>query len=98
MPVRAVWNGTVVAEAERHEVQEVEGNVYFPPHSINVQFFSDSASHTRCYWKGRASYYDIVVDGAVNTDAAWYYPKPSRPAKHLRNYVAFWRGVRVEQT
>jgi uncharacterized protein (DUF427 family) len=97
MPVRAVWNGTTIAEASDEEVELVEGNVYFPPHTLKREYLTASNSHTRCYWKGKASYYDIGVNGDTNTDAAWYYPKPSRLAKRLKDHVAFWRGVRVER-
>jgi uncharacterized protein (DUF427 family) len=48
--VKAIFNGTVVAETEDYEV--VEGNVYFPPSSIKREFFSDSGLHTTCPWKG----------------------------------------------
>ena len=50
---------------------------------------------TPCPWKGTASYYNIHVDGKVNHDAAWYYPKPSEAAKIIKDYVAFWRGIEV---
>lgn len=33
--------------------------------------------HPVCLWEGMASYYDVVVEGKVNKDAAWYYPAPS---------------------
>lgn len=97
MPVKAIWNGTVIAEAADDEVELVEGNVYFPPHALKSEFFATSDSHTRCYWKGKASYYDVFVDGTTNSDAAWYYPKPSRLARHLKDRIAFWRGVRILQ-
>ena len=42
-----------------------------------------------------ASYYDVVVDGQVNRDAAWYYPEPKDAAKEIAGRVAFWRGVSV---
>lgn len=92
---KAVWNGQVVAESDRTIV--VEGNHYFPPDSINLEFLRDSDDHTRCPWKGLASYYDVVVDGEVSRGGAWFYPDPSRAAKEIKNHVAFWRGVRVEQ-
>ncbi len=92
---KAVWNGQVVAESDQTVV--VEGNHYFPPDSINLEFLRDSDSHTRCPWKGVASYYDVVVDGEVSRGGAWFYPDPSRAAKKIKNHVAFWRGVRVEQ-
>jgi uncharacterized protein (DUF427 family) len=49
-----------------------------------------------CPWKGTASYFDVVVNGKKNPDAAWYYPEPNKAAKQIKDYVAFWRGVRVE--
>jgi len=90
---RAVWNGAVLAESDRCVV--VEGNQYFPPDSVDRACLRDSATHTTCGWKGVASYYDVVVDGQVNADAAWYYPAPTDAAKNITNYVAFWRGVDV---
>jgi len=91
---RAIWNGAVLAQSDRCEV--VEGNQYFPPDAIDRQYFQDSATHTVCSWKGTASYYDVVVNGQTNADAAWYYPEPKDAAEQIKGYVAFWRGVRVE--
>lgn len=94
--MRAVWNGQVLAEAERTKV--VEGNHYFPPESLNREFFTRSRTKSLCPWKGLASYYTVTVDGAVNPDAAWYYPHPSPLARRIKNHVAFWNGVTVEGT
>jgi uncharacterized protein (DUF427 family) len=74
----------------------VEGNHYFPPDSLDREFFRDSDTHTICPWKGLASYLDVVVDGQSNRDAAWYYPEPKEAAKHITGYVAFWKGVSIE--
>lgn len=94
MPV-ATWNGAVLAEAPEAQVRRVEGNVYFPPGAVNGAFLRPSATHTVCGWKGVASYHDVVVDGQVNADAAWYYPETKPEADHIRGYVAFWKGVAV---
>jgi len=75
----------------------VEGNVYFPPGAIRKEHFAPSDTHTTCGWKGIASYYDIVVDGKVNKDAAWYYPDPKPEAANIKGHIAFWRGVKVEE-
>jgi uncharacterized protein (DUF427 family) len=91
---RATWNGRVIAESDRCEV--VEGNQYFPPGTVKREWLRDSATHTTCGWKGVASYYDVVVDGQVNKDAAWYYPDPKPAAKNISGYVAFWKGVKIE--
>jgi len=93
--MKAMWNGAVLAESDDTIV--VEGNHYFPPDSINQEYFRESDRHTTCPWKGEACYYDIVVDGEVNKDAAWYYPSPKDAAKHIKGYVAFWRGVGVRE-
>lgn len=91
---KAIWNGAVLAESDRCVV--VEGNQYFPPDSINKQYFQESSTHTTCPWKGQACYYNIEVDGQVNKDAAWYYPTTKEAAKNIEGYIAFWRGVKVE--
>jgi uncharacterized protein (DUF427 family) len=90
----AVWNGTVIAHSDRCEI--VEGNHYFPPDAVRREYLRDSATHTVCGWKGTASYYDVVVDGQVNQDAAWYYPETKPAAANIRGYIAFWHGVKVE--
>lgn len=90
---KATWNDVVIAESDR--TIEVEGNQYFPPDSVRREYFADSSKHTTCHWKGLASYYDVVVNGKVNRDAAWYYPDPSPAAAEIKDYVAFWHGVKV---
>ena len=91
---KAMWNGAVLAESDTYEV--VEGNVYFPQQAVKREVLKASGTHTTCPWKGVASYYDVVVDGKVNRDAAWYYPEPKDAAAQIRGRVAFWRGVVVE--
>ncbi len=93
MSVRAVWNGTVLAESDDTVV--VEGNHYFPAASLKTEYFRDSDTHTVCGWKGLASYYTVEVEGAKNPDAAWYYPDPKPEAEQVRDRVAFWKGVDV---
>ena len=92
--MKAIWKDTVIAESDDTVV--VEGNHYFPALSLKRESFQPSATHTTCSWKGIASYYDVVVGGEVNHDAAWYYPEPKDAAASVRDRVAFWRGVKVE--
>jgi uncharacterized protein (DUF427 family) len=92
--IRATWNGAVLAESEDTVV--VEGNHYFPLGAVDRQYLRESAKHTRCPWKGTASYYSVVVGDKENRDAAWYYPEPSPAAREITGRVAFWRGVMVE--
>ena len=92
--MKATWNGITLAESD--ETVVVEGNHYFPAEAINKEYFQESGSNTVCPWKGVASYYDVVVNGDVNRNAAWFYPSASDAAKNIEGYVAFWHGVRVQ--
>jgi uncharacterized protein (DUF427 family) len=92
---KAIWKGVVLAESDRCQV--VEGNQYFPPEAIDRRYFRESDTQTVCSWKGTASYYDVVIDGETNKDAAWYYPSPKDAAREIKDHVAFWRGVTVER-
>ena len=92
---KAIWNGAVIAESNAVEI--VEGNVYFPSSAIKREHFQDSATRTTCSWKGVASYYNVVVAGRTNADAAWYYPAPKDAAKQIKDHVAFWKDVSVER-
>lgn len=92
---KATWNGATLAEAPAVDIRRVEGNVYFPPGTVNRALLRESQTHTTCHWKGVASYYDVVVDGQVNADAAWFYPDTKPEADSIRGYVAFWKGVSV---
>jgi uncharacterized protein (DUF427 family) len=89
----ATWKGKVLAQSDDTVV--VEGNHYFPVDSLDMSLFEDSATHTICSWKGTASYKTVVVDGARNPDAAWYYPDPKEAAANIRGRYAFWKGVQV---
>ena len=60
-----------------------------------MRYFRASATHSVCPWKGTANYYDVVVEGKTNKDAAWYYPSTKPAATNIAGFVAFWKGVRV---
>ncbi len=91
---RAIWHDAVIAESDCCEV--VEGNQYFPPDAVKREFLRESVTRTICPWKGTASYYDVVITGETNKDAAWYYPETKLAANNIKGYVAFWKGVKVE--
>lgn len=92
---KAIWNGKTIAESDEFEV--VEGNIYFPPSSVNKGYLRASNHKTHCPWKGDASYYTLSVDGEENQNAAWYYPAPYDEAANIKGHIAFWNGVTVER-
>ncbi len=90
---KAVFNQTVIAESDDTIV--VEGNHYFPADALREEHFAPSTETSVCRWKGRASYYDVLVGDRRATGAAWYYPETKPKADQIRGRVAFWRGVEV---
>ena len=90
---KAIWNGTVLAESDACQI--VDGHYYFPPEAVKREHLRPSRKHATCSWKGVASYYDVVVNGKVNCQAAWCYLQTSAEARHIQHYIAFWHGVIV---
>jgi uncharacterized protein (DUF427 family) len=52
---------------------------------------------TYCPYKGDASYYSLLVDGAELTDAVWTYETPYPAVAQIGGHVAFYPDrVQVE--
>ena len=51
--MKAIWNNQTVAEAKKDELIRIEGNWYFPPASINKEYFSETDMHTTVFGKVR---------------------------------------------
>ena len=93
--MKATWNNTVIAESQ--DTVLVEGNHYFPESSLKREFVTFSNHKTVCAWKGQASYYSLLVNGELNSDAVWYYPTPKAGAEQVQGRVGFWKGVIVRE-
>jgi uncharacterized protein (DUF427 family) len=93
MNMKAVWNGTVIADSQDTVV--VEGNHYFPLESVNAALLEPSTHTSVCPWKGTANYYSLKVNGDANSNAVWYYAEPKDAARQIKGRVAFWKGVNV---
>jgi uncharacterized protein (DUF427 family) len=93
--MKAIWNNQIIAESDKTVM--IENNHYFPPSSVKMELLKKSGNVYECPWKGHCDYYNIEVDGGVNEDAAWIYPKPSDAAKEITGHVAFWKGVEITE-
>jgi uncharacterized protein (DUF427 family) len=95
---KAIWNGEVIAETDKAVL--TEGNLYFPPDFVKKEYLQKSDLKYTCPWKGNAGYYDVIVNGKVNKNAAWYYYEVSKAAEPIKNYVAFDKnlGIKTEGT
>jgi len=94
--MQASWRNTIIAESDQTFI--VEGAYYFPPDSIKSELLEPSTHTKHCHWKGLANYYNIRVGqfrGDVNGNCAWTYKDPKPGAEEIKDYVAFWKGVKV---
>jgi uncharacterized protein (DUF427 family) len=94
--MKAMINGTVVAEAPAADIIKIEGNSYFPPASLADGVLAESETPYTCPWKGPAQYWDLRTAQGTIADGAWSYPvlKASaieRVGRDFSGYVAFDR-------
>jgi len=100
--MKAVLNGTVIAEASKDDLISIEGNWYFPPSSVRSEYLVESPTPYTCPWKGVCQYFSVKEGDALLQDRAWSYPNPyptsfERVGKDYSNYVAFWKEVKVTE-
>jgi uncharacterized protein (DUF427 family) len=64
---------------------------YIPPADVALDFLQPVAGYTTvCEWKGRASYYTVVVGREKAVRAAWTYHAPFPPFRDIQDYLAFY--------
>jgi uncharacterized protein (DUF427 family) len=100
--MKAIWKGTVIAEADKQDLIYIEQNWYFPPDSVKAEYLRKSDTPYTCPWKGECQYFHVGQGDDWSQDNAWSYPNPKPTAidtvkKDFSNYVAFWRDVTVEE-
>jgi uncharacterized protein (DUF427 family) len=100
--MKAIWNGQVIAEADKADLIYIEQNWYFPPDSVKKDFLRKSPTPYTCPWKGVCQYFDVGQGETWSADNAWSYPEPypsafERTHKDFTDYVAFWRDVTVSE-
>ncbi|BDI23932.1 DUF427 domain-containing protein [Herbiconiux sp. L3-i23] len=98
--MKAVLGDTVIAEAPKEDLIQIEGNWYFPPASVNAELLEKSPTPYTCPWKGECQYFSVKDGEQLLQDRAWSYPTPyesgiARVGKDFSDYVAFWKEVRV---
>jgi len=81
-------NGAVLAESDQTEV--VEGNHYFPPDTINKEYFQSSQTHDMPV--ERASVITALRSMGRLIRMPWYYPTAKEKAKTLRVMWRFGEG------
>ena len=91
--LRVVFNGVTIAETRRAKrvLETSHPPVYYvPPGDVRMEHLVPASGSSWCEWKGRASYYEVCVDGRVADRAAWTYQEPSEGFEVIRDHIAFY--------
>lgn len=100
--MKAIWNNTTIAEADKNDLVYIEQRWYFPPDKVRQDLLQPSPTLYTCPWKGVCQYFNVTDGKQTSADAAWAYPDPLPTSldvvkKDYTNYVAFWRDVEVTE-
>lgn len=91
--IRVEFNGQEIVRSERSKrvLETSHPPVYYIPQAdISMDYLKPRSDTSFCEWKGRASYFDVVVDQMKASKAAWCYPDPTDRFKSIANYIAFY--------
>ena len=96
--VKVVFGGVTIADSTAARRCEETGHRpvhYLPQKDIRLDLLRPTEHHTRCPYKGEASYWTIEVpaeNGAVrrSENAVWAYPAPYDEVPGLAGYYAFY--------
>ena len=97
--VRIVHRGVVIADSTRAfrvlETSHPPG-IYVPSADVRTDLLEPASLTSVCEFKGRAAYWDLVVEGERVAEAAWSYPSPTRSFETIREHLSFYPG-RVDE-
>jgi uncharacterized protein (DUF427 family) len=91
--IRGVVGGETVVDSRRVKLLHEYGHLpiyYFPRADVRFDLLEPTDHHTRCPYKGEASYWSIRSGERVAENAVWGYPDPLDDAPPLADYVAFY--------
>jgi uncharacterized protein (DUF427 family) len=93
----AFGNVTIADSGAALRVEETgHGPVYYiPEKDVRLDLMHPTEHHTRCPYKGEASYWTIEVPGEAGStrrseNAVWAYPSPYDEVSGLAGYYAFY--------
>ena len=93
--VRVKFNGEFIADSKRAVLLRETGHLpvyYFPPEDVRQDLLEPTDLHTRCPYKGEASYWTLRVGDAVAENVMWAYLDPLEERADIRGYRALYWG------
>jgi uncharacterized protein (DUF427 family) len=86
-------DGQVVAESSQPRILFETGlppRYYVPLTDVRMELLRPSATQTQCPYKGTATYWSLVVDGAVHEDVVWIYRSPFAESQKIAGLACFY--------
>ncbi|UJP09458.1 DUF427 domain-containing protein [Microbacterium sp. KUDC0406] len=98
--MKAVFAGTVLADADESQLVLFEGDHYFPAATVHPAALVQGTTIDADDDRGPRQYLSAVIDGEKHDDVAWSYPEPSdaaigRAGVDFTDFVAFGPEVEV---
>jgi len=95
LSLRVVFASIPIAETEPGQAWRVlethhAPSYYLPPDMVLASALVPAQRETFCEWKGRAVYFDLIVNGRRARNAAWAYPAPTARFEAIKDHLAFY--------
>jgi uncharacterized protein (DUF427 family) len=93
--VRVSLAGVTIADSSEALRVEETGHdpvYYFPQKDVRLDLMRATQHHTRCPFKGEASYWTVEVPGRTAENAVWGYLSPYDEAMPLAGRCAFYQS------
>lgn len=93
--VEVKWNDHRIAHTtESKRVLETASppTFYLPPKDVNTELFEEATGSSFCEWKGKATYWDIVLNDEKLKKIAWSYESPTPSFQEIAGYFSFYPG------
>ena len=91
--IQVVIDGETVADTHRPRLlfeTSLPTRYYLPKTDVRMELLVSSDKHTRCPYKGVASYYSVKIGDKVYPDLVWYYPLPIPECPKIENLLCFF--------
>lgn len=91
--IRVEIEGVTVADTRRPVLLFETGlptRYYIPPEDVHMDLLTPTATHTRCPYKGEASYWSVKIGDKDYKDVVWGYPDPISEIPKIKGLLSFY--------
>jgi uncharacterized protein (DUF427 family) len=91
--IRVEIDGETIADSHRPHLLFETGHpvrYYLPPEDVRMEFLTATERHTRCPYKGEASYWTAKIGSVELPDIVWSYLDPIPQCPKVKGYLSFF--------